>query len=135
MRLSKTQNQLGDRVILTVDDDQATREVYGMVLASLGFHCIEASEAEQALKAVNEFELDLVIVDQRMPGMTGLEFVRKVRAQQLQFPVLLVSTGRELRRLAFEAGATEYLEKPFEIEDFISMIDHLVGSKPHAALA
>ncbi|MDR1050578.1 MAG: sigma 54-interacting transcriptional regulator [Deltaproteobacteria bacterium] len=111
--------------ILVIDDDLSLREVMEMLLSNLG-HSVDLAEDGQAglSKALAE-SYDLVISDIRMPGLTGLEVLEKLRAENRQTTLLLVSayatdkTAVEAMRL----GAYDFIPKPFRPGDLISAVD------------
>src|SRR5579884_1370962 len=104
---------------LVVDDSRATRMVLRRTLADLGFDVASASNGREALHimAGHGSEMALALVDWNMPEMTGLEFVRCVRAEPLFDLVrnMMATTETEIEQVAraLEAGANEYIMKPF----------------------
>ncbi len=102
--------------ILVVDDDQAFRELVVDILASEGYELLEASDAEQALETLAGRSVDLVISDQRMPGMDGVELTRRIRSGSNP-PEVIVMTAYGTIQQAVEAvrhGAADYITKPLE---------------------
>lgn len=105
------------RRALVIDDSQAMRTILGGILAGLGFDVAEARTAADALEAIRTRGVDVALVDWNMPGMDGLEFVKRVRADQAlaAVKILMVSTESKPAKVAraLEAGANEYVMKPF----------------------
>ena len=103
---------------LVIDDSRAMRTILGGILREIGFEVIEAADGEEALVAVRTTsDLSLALVDWNMPVMTGLDFVNAVRADArgADLRLMMVTTETEIGRmsLALEAGADEYIMKPF----------------------
>lgn len=107
---------------LVVDDSRAMRSILSKILAKLGFEVLQAGDGIEAL-AVLEQEpgaVELVLSDWNMPEMNGLEFVKAMRAQPryAAVPVVMVTTETHIEQMvvALEAGANEYIMKPFTAE-------------------
>ena len=79
-------------------------------------------------------DLSLVILDQQMPGITGLELVRQIRASaSCAVPIIMVTADREVQRAAARAGVTACLEKPFDVDELIRLVLDL--TRERAALS
>lgn len=102
---------------LVIDDSRLVRQVSRRIVEDLGFDCTEAEDGKHAYEVCQEFMPDLVIVDWNMPVMSGLEFVEKLRAMENgNHPrVIFCTTEDNLGHIerALNAGATEYIMKPF----------------------
>jgi EAL domain-containing protein (putative c-di-GMP-specific phosphodiesterase class I) len=100
--------------VLIVDDEQAILRAYSRVLASHGYVVTTAASAEVALESLAAEPVDVVISDLTMPGMTGLEFLREVRQNDPDLPVILMTAcpSTESAARAIEYGALRYLLKP-----------------------
>lgn len=102
---------------LVVDDSRAMRAIVAGILKDAGFEIAEAGDGPAALAALRTSTADLVVVDWHLPGMTGPEIVRAIRAEPAWggVRVLMVTTEVDPHRVreALEAGAQEYLMKPF----------------------
>lgn len=110
-------------IALIVDDDPGIRQVYTVALDELDFETVTAANGFEALRKLTTLKPGLVIVDERMPGLSGSDFVQEMR--KLGFgsvPIIMVSAGRGFQSRALAAGVTGCLEKPFEIENFIRLI-------------
>ncbi len=102
--------------ILIVDDEEAVRNFERRVLEGGGHHCTTAASPAQARECLKQEPFDLAIVDFRMPGESGMELAKYIRADYPDTAVLMV-TGEgdpELANQALDAGAYGYLVKPFE---------------------
>lgn len=114
--------------ILIVDDEKAAR--YGMVkaLRPEGYRIAEAEDALSALNLMIANPYDIVVTDVSMPGMNGIEFVRKVRERKLESLVIVI-TAHGSEKLAVEAiksGAFNYMSKPYDIEELRAQVGHAV---------
>ncbi len=102
--------------VLVVDDEKNIRRTIRMVLEGEDVEVLEAGNAEDALALVRDEDLDAIILDVRLPGMTGVEALKKLRAQRDLVPVIMISGHASIAE-AVEAvlqGATDFLEKPLD---------------------
>ena len=114
--------------ILIVDDDAPVRLMLVRTIAAEGYAVDEAGDGAAALIAVDRASPDLVVLDVAMPGLDGIEVCRRVRAKGLSIPVLLV-TARDAvadRVAGLDAGADDYLTKPFDSDELLARIRALL---------
>ena len=116
---------------LVVDDSRTIRAAIGRMLKELNFEVLEGRNGREALDKLKEIgTADLAMVDWNMPEMNGLEFVRAVRsdANYNSMPMVMVTTNTEMEHiaLALEAGANEYIMKPFTKEMIVEKLS-IVG--------
>ncbi len=111
---------LGDAHILVVDDDERLRTLLQKYLSQNGFRVTAAPGAEDARALMKSMAFDLLIVDVMMPGESGLDLTRSVRALS-QVPILMLTArGEPEHRIAgLEHGADDYLAKPFEPRELV----------------
>lgn len=116
--------------LVIVDDDPAVRHALAFALEIAGFRVSAYADAEAALQAADS-EWRCLILDQRLPGMSGLELLARLRAGGLAAPALLITTNpaRDLRARAFAAGA-EIIEKPLLDDALVRRVARLVSSAP-----
>lgn len=124
---------------LVVDDSRAMRSIIGKYLRELGFEVFEAASGMQALVDIRKIKgLSLVLVDWNMPEMDGCEFLQKVRTEPEfhDVPIMMVTTESEMEQVAvaLEAGANEYLMKPFDKQGLLEKL-LLLGVDPGAQAA
>src|SRR6187200_3277055 len=100
--------------ILVVDDDQLSREFLVDAITALGYKPLEAKTGAEALERATTGSPDLVLADQRVPGMDGVELIKKIREQAPGVPsVMITSQGTvESAVQAMRAGASDVLLKP-----------------------
>ena len=110
--------------ILLVDDDLYARELNAGVLIRAGYHVDTAADGAEAWKALNEDSYDLLITDNRMPRVTGLELIKQLRSEDMALPVILASgtvPAEELQRHPWlRLDAT--LPKPFTIGELLDTV-------------
>ena len=115
---------------LIVDDSKAMRSIVGRIVKQIGFEILEAANGLEGLEKLKTCgEVELILVDWNMHEMNGIEFLRAVRAQpgSSAFKMLMVTTASDLAHVntALEAGANEYLMKPFTKEAMVSKLQML----------
>jgi EAL domain-containing protein (putative c-di-GMP-specific phosphodiesterase class I)/CheY-like chemotaxis protein len=112
--------------VLVVDDDRASRYVVAAMLADAGFETVEASSGRQALELIGLGAFSLVLLDIRMPGLSGLEVLHRLRAgaDTRTLPVILVTADDDVtdRVRGLEAGANDYVVKPFDREELLARV-------------
>jgi len=102
--------------VLVVDDDARLRALLSRYLAEQGFRVTTAGHAAEAREQMRSMQPDLLVLDVMMPGETGLSLTNSLRAERAGLPILLLTArgAPEDRIAGFEAGADDYLGKPFE---------------------
>ena len=110
--------------ILIVDDDHGQRSLLETFLRGHGYQTQSAASGEAALQLLSEQRFDLMVSDVRMPGMSGLETLRRVRQKHLALPVLLVTAFADIRSAvtAMRDGAVNYLAKPIDLDELITSV-------------
>jgi two-component system response regulator FixJ len=111
--------------VYVIDDDDAMRDSLDFLLGSADFHVTLFESAQHFLDALPNADFGCVISDIRMPGIDGIELLKRLKASRSALPVLIM-TGHGDIPLAVEAmklGAADFLEKPFEDDRLIGMID------------
>lgn len=113
------------RRVLLVDDEAAVRGTLRAVLESQGFECGEAENGAEALSRLEEEKFDLVITDNRMPVMNGVEFLEHLSQKEGPQPPVIFFTGdisSAERERALKAGARTVLEKPPNFGEIIAAV-------------
>ena len=115
---------------LIVDDSKAMRSIVGRIVREIGFETFEAANGREGLTQLETHgDVELILVDWNMPEMNGIDFLRAVRAQpgSSAFKMLMVTTASDLAHIntALEAGANEYLMKPFTKDAMVSKLQML----------
>ncbi len=110
--------------ILVVDDEPAIRRALRPPLMELGFQVAEASRGEEALLALRSGSYDAVLLDINMPGIGGIETLKRIRGFAPRLPVLMLTVrdDEEDKVQALELGADDYVTKPFSTRELIARI-------------
>ncbi|WP_282203281.1 response regulator transcription factor [Kitasatospora fiedleri] len=118
--------------VLVVDDDAAIRRSLERGLRLSGFRVSTAADGAGALAAVAEEPPDVLVLDVGMPGLSGTEVCRTLRARADDTPVLMLSALDELadRVAGLQAGADDYLVKPFALEELVLRLHALLRRRP-----
>jgi two-component system, chemotaxis family, chemotaxis protein CheY len=106
---------------MVVDDSRTIRMILSQTLSELGYEVYQAVNGKDALAVLSQQpSVELILVDWNMPEMNGLDFVKQVRAdtRYSSIPLMMVTTETEMHQMAkaLEAGANEYVMKPFTKE-------------------
>lgn len=119
--------------LLIVDDDERIRGLLQKFLIRSGFLVTTARDAAQARRLIAGLDFDLLVLDVMMPGEDGISFTRDLR-QRLATPILLLTArGETENRIAgLEAGADDYLAKPFEPKELLLRINAILRRVPVA---
>jgi FixJ family two-component response regulator len=118
-------------LIAVVDDDDSIRESLRHLLRSLGFTVEVFASGEKFLQSNHLRNTECLILDVRMPGMSGLELQRHLAAIQAAIPIIFITAhgDDEMRSRALRAGAVDYLPKPFSEEALLAAIHAGLSSK------
>ena len=116
--------------ILVVEDDEITSHMLRYILEKEGYQITTAADGEEGLRMFVEDEPDLLLTDCLLPKMDGFKLVKKARDEQGEHtPIMMMSAiyrSGNYRQAAIEAGADEYMVKPFEPEELIQNIKRLL---------
>ena len=107
-----------------VDDDESVRDALSSLLRSAGYKCAVFSSAEAFLASGSLDQTDCMVLDVRMPGLSGPELQARIRESSKAVPVIFVTgnADEELRTKAMRDGAIAFLNKPFSDEDLLDAI-------------
>lgn len=112
--------------VLVVDDDAAIREMIRMALEGNGYEVLEAGDTIAARRCLETNEPDIVLLDWMLPGQSGYEFTRSLRNKPASnsIPVIMLTArDREEEKIAaLEAGADDYISKPFSVKELLARI-------------
>jgi two-component system, NtrC family, response regulator AtoC len=119
--------------ILLVDDEEKILKRLGRALRDEGHEVTEASNARDALRHLTERHFDLVVIDNVMQGMTGLELVRELSttmsdSERPQMVLMTAHGSTQIVRDAFKMGVEDFLEKPFEVDELLALARRAVKS-------
>ncbi len=115
--------------ILVVDDDDKIKELIKQFLIDKGLIVSTASNADEAKEKVEFFNFDLIILDVMMPGQSGYELTKELKASKNIPIILLTAKGEPENRIhGLEIGADDYLGKPFEPKELLLRIKNIIRS-------
>jgi len=121
-----------DPHLLVVDDDERIRSLLQQFLVQSDYLVSTAEDAKQARTLLSAIEFDLIILDVMMPGQDGISFTAELRTLQNNTPILLLTARGETedRIKGLEAGADDYLPKPFEPKELLLRINAILRRMP-----
>ncbi|MGB5960651.1 MAG: response regulator [Coleofasciculaceae cyanobacterium] len=116
--------------ILVVDDAVALRRTLALTLEKSGFRVLQAPDGREAIKQLQQSNIELVVCDIEMPNMNGFEFLSARRQDQSNIPIIMLTSrsNEKHRRLAMQLGATAYFTKPYIEQDFVKAIQDILKS-------
>src|SRR5271154_1965013 len=111
--------------ILIVDDEEVLRDVLEAVLRREGFQVVLASSGEEALSKLDGEEIDLVILDIMLPGISGIDTLRSIRVSNPHLPVIIITAYSSIDGAiqAMKHGAFHYIPKPFKNEEVVLTVN------------
>src|SRR5689334_4092856 len=114
--------------IIVADDDASMRDIFQLILKRAGYMVTSFSDGEILLG--NNFELpDLFILDKQLSGVDGLDVCRFLKEQEStkEIPVIIISASPYVAKLASEAGADDFIEKPFKTKELLAMAEKYIN--------
>lgn len=117
--------------ILVVDDADEIRLAIGEILSENGYHVAEAASGTAALQALQRSSYDVVLLDLMMPGIDGVEVMRRMHAASLDLPVIIITAHPSVESaiVAVRTGAHDYLLKPFNAEELLAAVEEAIASR------
>src|SRR6202171_574624 len=128
------------QTILVIDDDSILRDTIGLLLEKEGFRPVLAEDGETGFKQALTLKPALILADLRMPGISGAEVCKQIRAAEMKPPLMVLSAiGDEIDKvLLLEMGADDYVVKPFGTRELLARIRALLrrtSKEPESALS
>jgi two-component system response regulator MprA len=119
---------MSEAAVLLVDDDAPIRRMLERTLSAEGYAVAAVADGGAALAEVERSVPDVIVLDVAMPGIDGLSVTRRLRAKGLPVPILLLTARDALheRVAGLDAGADDYLVKPFEVEELTARVRALL---------
>ena len=117
------------KTILLADDDENLRRVLEFQLSEAGYQVSTAANGARALELFTENDFDSVITDLRMPKLSGLEFLEKIKAVNSEIPVIVITAFGEVETAvaAMKAGAYDYINKPFNRDEILLTLERALN--------
>ena len=121
--------------ILIAEDDEEMRALLKDSLLEEGFEFDSAGNGSEAIRKFVEKPFDLVITDIRMPGLTGLDILPRIKKLRPETLIIVITAfgSEEVRRKSFDRGATAYLEKPISMNRLKALVQEMISTKEKAA--
>jgi two-component system NtrC family sensor kinase len=115
----------GERVLIVDDSDEVRDIIINLILEPAGYRVLTANNGADGFRMVKKEQPDLLILDEQMPGMTGIQILRAMRDQNIQVPVIFMTAfgSEDLAVQAFRLGVRDYVIKPFEPQEMSRAID------------
>jgi DNA-binding NtrC family response regulator len=115
-------------IVLIVDDKDLLRDSVGATLQRAGFTVVTAADGAAALESITKKRPDCVVTDLKMPGMTGLELIERVRQIDDELPIVMMTAfgAVDTAVQAIKAGAFDYITKPFEGDELIVSVKRAI---------
>jgi len=117
--------------ILVVDDEAKMRRVLQMILQKEGYEITTAKDGREALQKVERENFDLVLTDMKMPGLSGIDLLKKIRESDEEIPVIMITAYGTVETAvkAMKEGAHDYLLKPFEKDEMKIIVANALKMK------
>ncbi|MFX1363855.1 MAG: response regulator [Promethearchaeota archaeon] len=116
--------------IFIVDDDQSLQRLYALILKEAGFEIIDvAINGEDAIKKYKKLDIkpDLILMDHRMPIKNGLDAMVEILEINNTEKIIFASADITIKQKALSLGASEFLEKPFKMQNLLIIIQNIVN--------
>ncbi len=119
-------------VIAVVDDDPAIREAMDDLIMSFGYECRLFVSAEQFLESKQQADIDCIVVDVKMPGLSGIELQSELNRRGNHPPMIFVTSYQDerTRNAALNGGALAFLGKPVNIVSLIGCLESVLAGRP-----
>jgi DNA-binding response OmpR family regulator len=114
----------GAKNILIIEDDEQSRQMVRLAMQSQSYLLTEAKTGDEGLEVARTSEPDLILLDINMPGMSGLDVCRKLRAEGSLVPIIMLTAKSDTidKVVGLEVGADDYMTKPYEVRELMARI-------------
>jgi CheY-like chemotaxis protein len=123
--------------ILVVDDNPQNAKLARILLSGEGFDVRTTADAEEALRVLDEFSPDVILMDLQLPGMDGLELTRRLKADPARAHIIVIALTAYAMKGDYEkamaAGCNAYVSKPIDTESLPRVITELLAARPPRA--
>jgi two-component system, OmpR family, response regulator len=118
--------------VLVIDDDPSIRQMVAYVLGDAGYHVTEASDGWAALELIGRQHPDLILLDMKMPGMDGWDFVQRYHTRYGEgVPIIVLTAALDAAQRGADVNAAAYVAKPFDLDvlvERVSALARMVGT-------
>lgn len=120
--------EMGKKKILIADDDPAILDVLTLLLEETGYE-VQTTGGEATMRDFQQGAPDLLLLDIWMSGWSGRDICRLLKRQEAtrHLPIILISANNEVEKIAREAGADDFLAKPFNLDEIVEKIEHYLS--------
>ncbi|MEE8372370.1 MAG: response regulator [Dehalococcoidia bacterium] len=121
----------GRRTVLVVDDEEPVRRVLSSKLRREGYDCASAADGKEALDKVASEHFDVVLLDIKMPGMSGMQALPRIVAESPNTCVIMSTAVVDVQTAleALNLGACDFITKPFDLDDVAGRVDRALEAK------
>lgn len=114
-----------EATVLVIDDDPSMRDILSVLAQQHGFAIQFAENGSDGLRMAEQSDIDLVLLDLTLPGLTGFDVCRRLRAAGVEIPIIMVSASTDVVDVVvgLEIGADDYITKPFELRELAARIN------------
>ena len=114
--------------IYVIEDDENIREIIDLALTSAGYNVKQFSNALDALKSMENDQVDLAVFDLMLPGISGIDAIKKIRETDQEMPILILSAkDREIDKVnGLDSGSDDYMTKPFGVLELQARVRSLL---------
>lgn len=111
-----------------IEDDELINRLISINLENNGYQTFSFFSAEEFLETMARETIDIMVLDLRLPGIDGLELVKRIRNKGLNFPILMLTVEQRTptKVEAFDSGADDYLTKPFDMEELLARVKRMI---------
>lgn len=115
---------MGKKKILIAEDDLSILEVMQIILGDSGYDVITEDDGNKLMKKLEEHHPDLLLLDIWIGGKDGGEIAKKLKGDEetRNLPVIIISANNDTEKIAKRAGADDFLQKPFDVEDLLKIV-------------
>ncbi|MEE8470015.1 MAG: response regulator [Dehalococcoidia bacterium] len=117
--------------ILLVDDEESVRTAVSRTLQAENYNCVLAASGKEALKKASKQDFDVVLLDVKMPGLSGIEVLPRIIRKHPDTVVIMATAVVDLQTAveALNLGACDYMTKPFDMNDLIIRVERALEGK------
>lgn len=121
----------GRGTVLVVDDEEAVRRVISRKLRREGYDCVSAADGREALDKVTAEHFEVVLLDIKMPGMSGMQALPRIVAESPNTCVIMSTAVVDVQTAleALNLGACDFITKPFDLDDVARRVDRALEAK------
>lgn len=111
-----------------IEDDELINRLIALNLENSGYRVFSYQSAEAYLETMDRQAIDIMVLDLRLPGISGLDLVKRIRARGLNFPILMLTVEQRTptKVEAFNSGADDYLTKPFDMAELLARVKRMI---------